>query len=338
MRHTDSTARRTRAALAPALVAVAAAACGGGSSGTSDAAATATTVAAAAAPTTTLPAPEAAPVLPVTFTDASGKQLTVTSVDRIIPVDGDLAEAVFALGLGDEVVATDLSATYPPEAAALPEIGYQRSLLTEPILAFSPTIVLATSTAQPTDVLDQLAAHVPVVMIDAPDELHGPGDKIRAVAQALGVPGRGEALARETDERIDAALATVPNPAPPLKVAALYLRGERVQQVFGPGSGMHVILEAAGVTDVGELLGVNDIQPISAEAFIREAPDVIIATTTGLESVGGVDGLFAMPALSQTPAAASRRVLAYEDQYLLGFGPRTGDLLAQLVADLYKKN
>ena len=45
------------------------------------------------------------------------------STERIVPVDGDLAEVVFALGLGDQVVATDLSATYPPEADALPQSG-----------------------------------------------------------------------------------------------------------------------------------------------------------------------------------------------------------------------
>src|SRR5262245_56663849 len=82
------------------------------------------------------------PSLPVTVTDATGAQVTITSVDRIIPVDGDLAEIVFALRLGDHVVATDLSATYPQEADDRPEIGYQRALNPEPIAAFEPTVVL----------------------------------------------------------------------------------------------------------------------------------------------------------------------------------------------------
>ena len=73
--------------------------------------------------------PEAAPALPVTVTDATGQQVTVTSIDRIIPVNGDLAEVVFALGLGDQVAATDLSATFPPEADAKPEIGYEDQYL-----------------------------------------------------------------------------------------------------------------------------------------------------------------------------------------------------------------
>ena len=84
--------------------------------------------------------------------------MTITSVERIIPVDGDLAEIVFALGLGDHVVADDLSATYPPAADAKPQIGYQRALYAEPIAAFEPTVVLATDLARPVEVIDQLRA------------------------------------------------------------------------------------------------------------------------------------------------------------------------------------
>jgi len=134
----------------------------------------------------------------------------------------------------------------------------------------------------------------------------------------------------------DAAVASAPTGAARTRVAALYLRGDRVQQIFGPGSGIHVLLRAAGVVDVGELLGVKDNQPITVEALIRERPDALIVTTTGLESVGGIDKLLALPALARTPVAANRQVYAYEDQYLYGFGPRTGQLLAQLIRDIHK--
>ena len=46
--------------------------------------------------------------------------------------------------------------------------------------------------------------------------------------------------------------------------------------------------------------------------------------------------LLALPALAHTPVATNRHVYAYEDQYLYGFGPRTGQLLAQLIRDIQK--
>ena len=41
---------------------------------------------------------------------------------------------------------------------------------------------------------------------------------------------------------------------------------------------------------------------ITSEALVEAAPDVILMTTTGLESVGGIDGLLEIPGIAQTPA------------------------------------
>ena len=279
--------------------------------------------------------PEAQPVLPVTLVDDAGREVTVTSVDRIIPVNGDLAEVVFALGLGAQVAATDLSATYPPEADAKPEIGYQRALQAEPILAQAPTVVLADELAGPPETLDQLrSAGVPVVVVRRDRTLAGPPAKVRAVGRALGVPGRAEALATQVEDEIEAARPSGDRPDGRPRVMALYLRGDSVQLVFGRGSGVDALIDAAGGVDVGTELGIQDSRPITAEAMINARPDAIIVTTTGLESVGGVDGLGEIASLARTPAGRNRRVLAYEDQYLYGFGPRTGQLLGELAREL----
>jgi len=286
-------------------------------------------------PESTAPAIE--PDLPVTLADAHGDVVTVESIERIIPLDGDLAEVVFALGLGDRVVATDLSATFPPEADALPEIGYQRSLSAEPIAAFEPTVLLATDLAGPAETIDQLRdLGYPLVMIDRPIDASGPATKIREVAEALGVPERGEALAGDVQAAIDAASeagAAAAGDRP--RVMALYLRGERVQFVFGKNSGLDWVIEAAGAIDVGTELGVVDNAQLTAESVVRAAPDVFLVSTTGLESVGGLDGLLAIPGIAQTPAGEAARVIAHPDQYLFGGGPRAGMLLAELVGQLH---
>ena len=62
---------------------------------------------------------------------------------------------------------------------------------------------------------------------------------------------------------------------------------------------------------------------------------MFLVSTTGLESVGGLDGLLAIPGLAQTPAGEAARVIAHPDQYLFGGGPRAGMLLAELVGELH---
>ncbi len=48
------------------------------------------------------------PQLPATVTDMNGDTVTIQSVERIIGLSGDITEIIFALGLGDQVVAADI--------------------------------------------------------------------------------------------------------------------------------------------------------------------------------------------------------------------------------------
>lgn len=265
----------------------------------------------------------------------------VDDVSRIIPVTGDLAEVVYALGFADQVVATDISATYPPAAADAPKVGYQRALDAETILAYEPTVVLTDDRAGPPEVFDAIeAAGVDVVTVEYHADLQAPAYKVRAVASTLGVPDAGEELVatfeRELADGAATAAAGVERSGRPL-VLALYLRGDRVQYAFGRGSGIDVVIDAAGGLDVGTELGIDDYGELSTEAIIDVAPDYILVPTSGLASVGGIDGLLAVPGIAETPAGTDpeHRVLEFETQFLYGLGPRTGQLVADLATAIH---
>jgi iron complex transport system substrate-binding protein len=280
--------------------------------------------------------PAARPTLPVTVKDKDGRDVTITAIGRIIPLNGDVAEIVFALGLGSNVIATDTSATYPVEAQRLPKIGYQRTLNAEGILALKPSVVIGLDSAGPTPVLEQLrSAGVPVYIFSAPATLDGPLIKIRAVGAALGVADTAEALAARTKADIDSALALAAKAASKPTVMFLYLRGTQTQQIGGQGSAADTLIAAAGGIDAGTTAGITNYKPLTAEAIIAGQPQIILVLSAGLQSIGGVDGLLQIPGLAQTPAGRERRVLDYDDLYLLGFGPRTGQALRDLILGLH---
>lgn len=254
---------------------------------------------------------------------------------RIVPLDGDVAEIVFALGVGDDVVATDLSATYPPEAEELPKIGIYRALSPEPILAFDPTVVVGTDAAGPADTIDALRrVGIDVTIVERRFDANGPAAKVRDVGAALGLADEASALATEVQAEIDAASVPPSTYDAPMRVLALYLRGANLQFVLGSESGVDWVIEAAGGIDVADELGVGETVQITTEALIAAAPDAIVVPLNGLDSAGGLDALLAIPGIAQTPAGERRAVFAYDDQLLLGNGPRTGALIAALVADL----
>lgn len=275
-------------------------------------------------------------VLPATVTDVNGNEVTVEDVSRIIPLNGNVAETLFALGLGANVVAVDVSALYPEEALELPKVGYQRDLSAEGILSFKPTLVIGTTEAGPEDVLAQIAdAGVPLVILEAPRDPHHAADEINNIAAAVGLPDAGAELAAGVTTRLDEAAELAASSADEPRVAFLYIRGQGTQMIAGTNSAADGVITAAGGINVGAELEIQGYQPITPEALVTAAPDVILLMQHGLESIGGVDGLKEIPGVAETPAGMNERFVAFEDLYLLGFGPRIGDSVYDLAIAIH---
>jgi iron complex transport system substrate-binding protein len=339
-------AAMTLLALALALGAALAlaAACGASDQGTEPSpaspvagAATTSPTQQASAATASAATPAAAlPQLPVTVTDKDGRQVTVTDVSRIVPLNGEIAEIVWALGLGDRVVGVDTSATYPPQAQQLPNIGYQRTLSAEGVLALRPTLIIGNENAGPPPVIEQLrGAGVGVVMLPYSPAVESAPAKIRAVGEALGVADAAATLASTTQAEIDTARALAAKATSRPKVAYLNVRGGGTQQIWGAGTAGAAMIEAAGGTDAGSAAGIRGSRPITAESLAAIGPEIILVLSASLESIGGVDGLLQVPGVAQTHAGRNRRVIEFEDQYRLGLGPRTGQALMELVKAIH---
>lgn len=274
-----------------------------------------------------------APTLPVTVTGLDGVEVTIVDTSRVVSLSGSVTEIVFALGLGDLVVGVDVSARYPGGATSqLPQVGYVREISAEGVLSLDPTLVIGNSEVGPPEVVEQLrSAGVPVLIIDAPEEsIDAPAAKTRAVAEALGVPDRGEQLAGEIEGRIAEAADLAAGVGEQPRVAFLYLR-TGVQLLAGANSSADTVITGAGAINVGAEIGLEGYVPVTPEALVEAAPDVILVMTDGLEATGGVDGLLEIPGITETPAGANVAVVAVDDLYLLGNGPRTGLVLIDLV-------
>ncbi|MFZ2172451.1 MAG: ABC transporter substrate-binding protein [Rhodococcus sp. (in: high G+C Gram-positive bacteria)] len=279
------------------------------------------------------------PALPVTVRSFDGVEMTIDDATRIVTADryGTLTETVFALGLGDNVVGRDIAAEFPA-AADIPVVTPGgMSLNAEAILDLAPTVVLTDTSIGPLAVQEQLrAAGVPVVFFDPARTLEGVPEQIVNVANALGVPERGRELRARTENQIAVARSRAPQDGDPLKIAFLYLRGTAITMIGGPGSGADSLIEALGAVDAGTASGITQpFAPVTSEALIAAAPDVILMMTDGLESIGGIDGLAKIPGVVQTPAGKDQRVVDMQDGVLLSFGPNTGRVLAALSDAVY---
>ena len=89
---------------------------------------------------------------------------------RVLCLGGALTEIVFGLGLGARLIARDTTSTYPPEALALPDVGYLRALSPEGVLSVGPDLILAEHDAGPAEVVEVLRKSG-VPWIEVPDGL-----------------------------------------------------------------------------------------------------------------------------------------------------------------------
>ncbi|MDG4862538.1 ABC transporter substrate-binding protein [Streptomyces sp. T-3] len=279
------------------------------------------------------------PKLPVTVDSADGEKVKVESADRIVPLTGSLNEIVFTLGLGKQVVARDITATFE-QADKLPVVTRGHDVSAESVLSLKPTVVLADTSTGPAEAIDQIRdAGIPVVVVEPAKSLDDVGTRIDAVARALGVDKAGTELKQRTQERISAVQKDIPKPEDGKKprVAFLYLRGSAsVYLLGGRESGAGSLLDAAGAIDAGAESGLKkDFTAITSEALAKAAPDAILVMNKGLESVEGIDGLVKIPGVAETPAGLDRRVVSIEDGILLNYGPRTDQVLKSLVDQLY---
>jgi iron complex transport system substrate-binding protein len=273
------------------------------------------------------------------FVGADGVATTVGDTSRIVSLTGDITEIIFELGLGESVVAVDITTTFPPEAEELKSsgnnVGFGQALAAESVLRYEPTLVLGDESIAPTETIEQLRdAGVPVIILEYQTTLPGVEEKISQVAAILGVPEAGEELARRVMLQVAAAQERAAQADSQPRVAYLYTRGPSVLLLFGQGIPTQAMIEGAGAIDVGAALGDGAI-PLTPEALISAMPDVIVFPESGVEGLGGIEALLEIPGVAETPAGQNRAFLAYDEAYFFNLGPRAGIALDEFVDDLY---
>lgn len=253
---------------------------------------------------------------------------------RIVSIGGSVTEILYALGEQQKIVAVDTTSLYPASALKeKPNVGYMRRLSPEGVLALSPTLILALEGSGPKETLDVLQrAGIPFIVV--PDKFTADGivEKIYAIAGDVGVPERGECLARQVQVDLSAlAIMRKRNPHR-VKVAFLLSLANDRPMISGRDTAADGIIAMAGAENA-----FNDFKgykPVNDEAIIAAKPDAILAMQRG-EHALSADQVFSLPAFAATPAAAGKNLIAMDGLYLLGFGPRTARAARDLAGRLY---
>lgn len=249
------------------------------------------------------------------------------ALPSLVSVGGGVTEIVYALEAQSQLLGVDTSSTWPIAATELPQVGYQRSLSAEGVLSLRPDVLLASQEAGPPHVLAQLSdAGVDVVLVDGDYSFAGLLKRIALVGEASGRDGEAAVLRRQLSHQWQRLQQRI-HAAPPvnddggrLRVAVLMVHGG-VVMAAGAASGGDAMLRMAGAENAYAGL-FQGYKPVSAEAMVAAAPDVVVVTQGNGDPLG-IDGLVSrVPGLALTPAGRDRHIVAVDIVAFLGFGPR----------------
>ena len=283
-------------------------------------------LAAAVAPASAgTPSPTSADVAraPVVVVDDRGRRVVLAApARRVVSLLPSSTESVCALGGCGRLVAVDRWSDFPPQAAALPRVGGLEDTAIERIVALRPDLVLAASSSRALDRLESLGL---TVLALEPKGFDDTRRVLESIARALGEPGRGDALWRAIEARIDAAGASVP----------ASLRGARVY--FEVSETPHAAGEASFVGETLARLGLRNVVPaalgpfpqLNPEFVVRAAPELVIGAARNVAAMPGRPGWASIPALREhraCPLDADRYA------FVVRPGPRLGEA-AEAIAD-----
>src|SRR5690349_14218259 len=91
-----------------------------------------------------------------TGTGKDNPQQNTLPTKKIVTIGGTLSEIVYALGIGDQIVATDRTSVYPETLQQLPSVGYRTSIKAEGVLSTGTDLILAEEEHISADVATQL--------------------------------------------------------------------------------------------------------------------------------------------------------------------------------------
>jgi len=254
---------------------------------------------------------------------------------RIVCLSKHLTEMVFALGKGHDLVAVDLSSTYPDSAELLKTVGYHRALSPESIIAMEPDLVIHSNDIGPENVLPQIAkAGLNIKAFGGANTIDSAKLLLADLGKFFGEEKRADSIINRMDADIERAATYLQSRNITDTPSVMIIHFGRANNVYFVMSGRNgvgdkMIKLAGGKTAHYDAKGARQI---SAEAVAEANPDIIIATDFGYDQMGSMEKFATgIPGVSLTNAAKNKRIYRFEEHDMVYFGPRSGENIIKLI-------
>lgn len=267
----------------------------------------------------------------VTITDDLGREVTVEATPAsVVSLAPSATEILFALDLGDAVVAVTEACDYPAEARNRPKVGPYYSTSLEMIVDQDPDVVFTDGHDPVGGEVEKLG--IPLVVLQ-PDGIPGVLKDIELAAKVMGAEQEGGRLVAGLQERLDAVAAKAAQAEDRPGVFFEIDASDPVKPwTAGPGSLVDAMIGLAGGRNV--VTGGGDWAQIDLEELLSAGPEIILLSDYPYVTPDDVVGRAG--AWQELPAVRQNRVYAISDPSLTSRpGPRIIDGLEEMAGILH---
>lgn len=230
---------------------------------------------------------------------------------RLISTDANSTDLIMALGLGDTLVAVDVTSQLPKGHTPLPSIGYHRNLSAEGLLSMKPSAVIGGEHMGPPSVIKALQqAKIPLIQLPSAHNSEQLRNNIRDLATALKQSTLGEQLLSNMDQQLNTLQAS------PLKdenIAFLLNMDASKLRLAGTGTSGHALINLLGGNNIAEY---ENYRTISPEALLAMKPSIILVAGRDTRNAAQLL-LTANPILAHTPAGKRHFILSVDGSALI---------------------
>ena len=267
---------------------------------------------------------------PVTTRGATEFPVTVNGVtipekpERIVSASGAHTEILYAIGAGDQVLATDTFSDFPAEALETTKLdGFNISV--EAVAALDPDLVILFF--DPGDVVSGLGElGIPTLLFDAPATIDAAFDQWRVVGTATGNAAAAEDLVIEVASEITEIVAGAGTP--PDEPITYYYELDPSGFSVTSDSFVGSLLGLLGMESIADATGTAFPQ-LSTEFIVEADPDWIVLADT-VCCAADATTLAERPGWDAMSAVAAGRVVELDDSVASRWGPRIVELVRQV--------
>ncbi len=249
---------------------------------------------------------------------------------KIVSLNGAVSEIIAGLGLEKNIAGTDITSNYPEILKTKPKVGHNKNINVEGVMALQPNLVVGLKKEISPELAAQFkAAGVKLLLVDQEYSVTGTKNLIHALADSLHRPAQGDSIVKVLEGDM-AQLKPATDKKP--KVLFIYARGTGTMMVGGTGTQVAQAIKLAGGQNA--ITEFADYKPLTAEALVKANPDVILLFETGLQSLGGANGLAKVQGIKETNAGKNNKIISMDGELLSSFGPRLGIAVKELAAKI----